>query len=158
MDARTKESRKWLYKWIEHIEKIVSFHTIEKPKISKGKTGQVSRGWIFILLADFLGAYDEGSKKTKNKKGDGVMGISFHLGLILIGWAMRTHLAKCYDPRRPVKARDESYGQYLLHIIDVIQILDICPNELDKKIYKQKWQPTKFIKENESDIVLSIGK
>ena len=129
----------WHYKWIERIQDIVAMHTIGK--------NEVSQGWIFILLLQFMNARNDAWKKSKNKDGDGVMGLAFDLGLILFSWAYRTQLAKCYDPRRPAKERDQAAYQLGKRMLFLTEVFRFEPNKSDKKIYKQKWQPTKFMKE-----------
>ena len=132
---------KWFYKWIENIQGIVEMHTVKK---NKDGTGEVSQGWIFVLVTQLL--FMRNKEQKGKKQGDGVMGLAFELGSILYVWAFRTQLAKCYDPARKVKERNEALKNLIYRHGRFFEMLHFETTEEDKKTYKQKWQSTTYMK------------
>jgi hypothetical protein len=116
--------------WFGAVQAIISFNSFK----NEDGTNKTFIGWIFTLLYSYLASWSE-----PNKKDDGVMSIAWTFGTLLIGWAARTQLAKCYDPRRSLKSRKEGLESWRKNKKILMQFLTPAPTEADKNLYDQDW-------------------
>lgn len=114
--------------WINKVQKLIALNTVTPKGATHGITNKV---WILELLVKV--------KKTMPKKGeyDGNMWLASTIGAILIGWYLRVHRAKAYDPQRPVAHRRKALRQRM-EFAQFINSLIIDESE-DYLIFNQEW-------------------
>jgi hypothetical protein len=131
------------YKWFKQIEETIIEHRVEVFMNDENvNQGRISQSWIFVFLMNYLFSRTINElKRPDEDKGDQVMGLAYGLSLCLLGWALRCHIAKCCDPRRPLKARKKSFAQWLGYHEVICEFIDPVPTARDKKLFKQEWEP-----------------
>ena len=123
--------RECIYQLIEEVEDLVSLHSFKSKKSVTGI--ETTIGWIFVFIHFILNC------KPKDRKRDGVMWTALYVGMGLLGWYFRVHLAKCCDPTRDIEDRKRAFLQWT-HVSEIFaEFIKPEVTEEDMLLFDQKW-------------------
>jgi|SRR3990167_9951670 len=104
IEAMTGKDVLW---WVSETQRLISKHSrpTKNPWHRATKTGMV--------IAELINLVQRHGMPKRGPAYDGNMRMASILGFVLSVWYLRLHRAKSYDPRRPVRHRQQAYWSRL---------------------------------------------